>query len=234
MMLFALLALAAVTAQPPASASRLRALDQALLDAIAPGDKAPWDAALTPDAVYVDENGRILSRAEFLKALVPLPPGASGHIAITDYEADIDGDTALVRHRDDERELYHGQPLHARYLMTETWLRRAGAWKLAMVHAYVVAVDPPAMILPATALDAFVGDYALSDLTYTVRRQGDHLAGAQSGGAFQPLLAETPDVFFQPGHPRTRMIFQRDAEGAVARLIDRREGEDLVFLRKSR
>ncbi len=35
----------------------LRAKDQALLDALAPGDRKVWEDALARDAVYVDENG---------------------------------------------------------------------------------------------------------------------------------------------------------------------------------
>jgi hypothetical protein len=37
--------------------------DQALLDAIAPGDRKVWDAALAGDAVCVDENGVKMDRA---------------------------------------------------------------------------------------------------------------------------------------------------------------------------
>src|SRR5215472_116523 len=99
----------------------LRAKDQALLDAIAPGDRKVWEDALATDAVYVDENGVILTRTDFLKQLQPLPAGASGNLRITFYEAHIAGDLATVIHTDDEQENYHGQTLLARYLTTETW-----------------------------------------------------------------------------------------------------------------
>ena len=55
---------------------QLRADDQALLDAIAPGDKAVWERLLAQDAVYVDENGAVMHRAQFLAALKPLPPAS--------------------------------------------------------------------------------------------------------------------------------------------------------------
>lgn len=58
----------------------LRAKDQALLDAIAPGDRKVWEDALATDAVYVDENGVVMDRAAFLKQLEPLPAGASGNL----------------------------------------------------------------------------------------------------------------------------------------------------------
>jgi ketosteroid isomerase-like protein len=234
--MIALVAAAAAAAQlaaaPPSVVKTLRAQDQALLDATAPGDRATWDRALSADAVYVDENGVILHRAEFLKELQPLPPGASGTLTIIDYAVQLHGDTALVIHRDDERENYHGHALHAEYLMTETWLRQGGAWKLALVHAYVVAKDPPAVAIPPAALAEYVGRYsAAQDLVFVIRLEGNELVGGREGGTAHPLLAESPDVFFIAGQPRTRKIFKRDDAHRIAAFTDRREGEDLIFMR---
>src|SRR5579864_2342192 len=74
----------------------LRAKDQALLDAIAPGDRKVWDDVLASNAVYVDENGAVMNRAEYLKQLEPLPPGASGTLRIASYSASFSGDLATV------------------------------------------------------------------------------------------------------------------------------------------
>jgi hypothetical protein len=237
-MLDLLLTLAAAAPAARASGPRadlgavLRSKDQALLDAIAPGDRALWDAELAPDAVYVDENGVVMDRARFLAELRPLPRFASGHIRIVDYQLRRSGDVALVIHRDDEREIYHGVRLHADYLMSETWVLRRGAWRLALVHAYVVAKDPPAITLPTSLLGAYVGRYRLRDgVSYEIRHQGDHLAVSRDGKTAQPLLAESTDVFFVPGQPRSRKIFLRGPDGRVVRMIDRREGEDLDYRR---
>src|SRR5882762_314226 len=113
----ALFALILGAANPPASGDvltqELRLRDQQLLDAIAPGDVKIWDRALAPDAVYVDENGEVIHRADFLKQLQPLPPGVSGKITISAYTAEQSGDVATVIHTDDEEETYHGQHLTA-------------------------------------------------------------------------------------------------------------------------
>jgi ketosteroid isomerase-like protein len=215
-----------------AAAALLRAKDQALLDAFAPGDRATWAKTLTDDAVYVDENGAIMHRAEFLQGLTPLPAGSSGHIDIVSYEVRILGDVALVIHRDDEHETYHGHALRAGYLTTETWVRQSGEWKLALVHAYVVAHDPPAIALPTTTLDEYVGQYrAGPDLEYVVSRSGATLVAGAPGKSAHPLLPEAPDVFFVPGQPRTRRLFQRDTAGHITGFVDRREGEDIVWTR---
>ncbi len=210
----------------------LRALDQSLLDAIAPGDVKTWDAVLAPNAVYVDENGEIIHRADFLKQLQPLPKGSSGNIQIVNYEAYPSGDTVSVIHRDDEMEIFHGQHLTATYLMSESWQRQNGHWKLLMVHSYSVLKEPESIALTPTALDAYVGRYsAASDLTYTIRRDGDHLVAVREGRPDVPLLAEAPDVFFVKRQLRNRKVFTRDASGHVTGFADRREGNDLVWKR---
>jgi hypothetical protein len=208
----------------------LRSKDQALLDAIAPGDRKVWDATLAADAVYVDENGVIMDRAEFLKQLDPLPPGTSGSLHIASYSARVTGDLATVIHTDDEQENYHGQMLKARYLMTETWRRDSSDWKLHMVHAYAILKDPPAVTLPAKDLQEYAGRYSGgADLEYVIQWDGKQLSGARVGRSLTPLQVELRDVLFIAGQPRTRKIFQRDAKGAVTGFVDRREGEDLVY-----
>src|SRR4249920_2961328 len=46
---------------------------QKLLDAIAPGEKAPWAKAMAEECLYSDENGTTMTKAKFLEELGPLP-----------------------------------------------------------------------------------------------------------------------------------------------------------------
>jgi hypothetical protein len=229
--MLAALAVQGVIACDPDVAS-LRAKDQALLDAIAPVNRGAWEQLITSDFVYVDENGAIMPRDAFLKTLVPLPPHVSGQLSIVDYRVHFNGDAALVIHRDDERENYHGIALRAGYLTTEAWLCQGGHWKLALVHAYTEAKDPPAITIPRSILHEYEGHYsAAPDLELTIRLAGDHLVMERKGRPPLLLLAETPDVLFVPGEPRIKRIFLRDSKGSVTAFIDRREGEDIVWRR---
>src|SRR5437870_5642713 len=98
----------------------LHAQDQALMDAVTAGDPKVWDAVLAPDVIYLDEAGDLNSRADLLKQIQPLPAGVSGKIIVNDYKLTLHGDTATAFFADDEKENFHGQQLHARYLTTET------------------------------------------------------------------------------------------------------------------
>ncbi len=177
-----------ITANAPDKTTELlRAKDQALLDAIAPGERKVWDQALAADAVYVDENGTIMDRAEFLKQLEPLPSGASGTLKITSYSAHISGDLATVVHTDDEQENYHGQMLSVSLSHDRDLASRSGEWKLYMVHTYAVLKDPPAISLPAQELQQYVGRYVGGpDLVYLIQWDGKQLVGGRQGRPMKP------------------------------------------------
>src|SRR5208282_4753014 len=89
MIILALLIALALQLSPNATdqTALLRAKDQALLDAFAPGNRKIWDEVLAADAIFVDESGTIMNRAEFLDQLRPLQPGASGNLEISSYLA---------------------------------------------------------------------------------------------------------------------------------------------------
>lgn len=222
-----------VTAPPNSADARverlLRDTDQALLDAFAPGDVKVWEAALAPNAVYVDENGVIMNRSQFLKQLTPLPAGVTGNIHIDSYQLTLYGNIAIVVHTDREEEFYHGQTLHARYLTTETWTKIDKDWKLLLLHAYAILNDPPEISLSSAELDSYAGKYTAGDLVYWIRRDGDHLVGFRDPASPTQLSAEVRDVFFVRGRTRSRKIFQRDSNGQVTGFVDRREGVDLTW-----
>lgn len=233
LLLFAALAAQTSPTSSDPTTELLRARDQALLDAFAPGDGKVWDHALAADAVYVDENGVIMDRAEFLKQLEPLSAGASGRLQIAAYSAHISGDLATVIHTDDEEENYHGQTLHARYLTTETWRRDGGEWKLLLIHTYAVLKDPAAIALTPQAMQQYAGRYVGGpDLVYIIQWDGKQLTGGREGRSMVPLLVEVRDVLFISGQPRIRKIFQRDEKGNIMGFVDRRESWDLAWRRE--
>ena len=211
----------------------LKAKMQTLMDAVAPGDKTPWEAILDSRFVATDENGEVSNYDQEIAGITPLPKGSSGTIAVTDWTARFFGDTAVTTEIDDEHEDFHGQKLHALYRATATWIKEAGDWKLVGLQTMALRQDPPSAVLPDATLQSYVGRYrAGPDYTYTIIKNGDRLYGMTNDGKPSEIKAELADVLFAPGQPRTRKIFQRDADGRITGFVSRREERDVVFKRE--
>ncbi len=212
--------------------AELRRNTQALLDAIAPGDTATWNRLLDARVIQVDENDVVRNKAEILANLRPLGPGLVGHLAIDDFHVAQFADGAVVTHEDDEYLEYHGQVIWSRFRMTDTWARSADGWRLIGEQVLAVLKDPPSIQLDHATLCAYAGRYALTpDIVATIRCADDHLVVAREGRPDRAFLAESPDVFFEPGAPRTRRIFQRDANGRIVGFVERREARDITWKR---
>jgi hypothetical protein len=219
---------AGAASAPQAVVDELRRLTQENLDAIAPGNVDVWRRNLHADVVHVDENGTVRGKEELLKELQPLPAGLVGSLRVDQFQATRVGDTAVATHEDLETLDYYGQKIVSRWRTTETWLRSAEGWKLIGSQTLALLADPPAAALPKAALCAYAGRYALtSEITTTLACSDDGLVSTRSGRPPQTYRAEIADVFFLPGQPRTRRIFERDGQGRIVSFVDRREGHDI-------
>ena len=203
-----------------------------LMDAVAPGKAEVWQRYLLDDVVYLDENGVVYDKASLIKELTPLPPGLVGRIEVDRFQVKLHGETAIAAAEIQEYLEYHGQDLRTRFRFVDTWLRTPDGWRLAARHTAAVLKDPPAISLSAEELCAYAGEYRLTPaITTTVRCTKDGLIAERTGRPPATYLPEVRDVFFVAGQPRSRRIFTRDAAGAVAAFVDRREGEDVRWLK---
>jgi Domain of unknown function (DUF4440) len=233
-----LLSIAAIALVPVAAhaddSAILQAKTQALMDAVAPGDKAVWIAVLDKRFVMTDETGAVSDYAQSIEQVAPLPKGASGNIKVIDWKAAFAGDVAITTYVDDEHENFHGQKLHALYRSTGTWLHEKGDWKLIGMQTLALRQDPPAVSLPVALLASYVGRYRGGpDYTYTITEKDGRLYGATNDAKPVEIKAEIADVLFTPGAPRTRKLFHRDAKGNVTGFLSRREERDLVFTKET-
>ena len=212
----------------------LRKNTQALLDAIAPGDTAVWSRLLDSAAITVDENDRVRTKSEMLAELKPLPPGLLGDLAIDNFLVKLHGDVAVVTHEDNEYLDYHGQIIRSRFRNTDTWKRHDNDWRQISSMVLAVQKDPPMIALDPKAICAFNGRYSMSDsIAAMLQCAGDSLVMKREGHPNRVFLPETRDVFFEPGQPRTRRIFQYDTLGRATGFVDRRESRDISWTRKS-
>jgi hypothetical protein len=216
-------------------ALQLERQTQELLDAVAGGNRDPWTRYLHQDLIYTAEDGSIKSKAQLVEEVQPLPKPIWGKLRVTRFRTVRHGSTAVCSYVAEEDEGYYGQTIHARYLSTDTWIETPEGWRLIASQVLALRDDPPQLTLPNAALDQYVGSYALtSEVTYTIRREGDGLVGQRTGRQPEALRAEVADYFFVPGQPRLRKVFQRDANGRITGFVERRETWDIVWRRRLR
>jgi len=146
-----------------------------------------------------------------------------------------DGDVAIALFRQNETEHYFGQTIHANYLTSTTWKKRADGWKLLAAQVLAEKTDPPAIILPKAQLEQYAGTYKLEDseTTYTLTVSDSALDAARSGHKPTIWNAEACDVFFTKGDARIRRIFQRNGTGKVIGFVERREMWDIIWLKSA-
>ena len=214
--------------------AELRRIVQEMLDAVAPGNADVWKRYLHERVLRVDETGAVQTKEDLLKEFSPLPPGLVGSIAVDTFKIETHGDVAVLAYETQEHLDYHGQILRSRFRVSDTWLKTGQGWQLLAEQVAAVLKDPPAIKLTQQQLCEYSGTYSLTaEIKASIRCTPDGLAAERSGRSPAQYLAEVQDVFFVAGQPRTRRIFVRDAQDKVVGFVDRREGEDVRWTRKS-
>jgi hypothetical protein len=184
--------------------------------------------------VFLTEDGERKSKADLLGDIRALPAEIWGRIPVTRFDVVRHDQIAVATYVAEEDEGYYGQVIHARYRSTDTWLLTNGTWQMIASQVLALRDDPPAVELAPSALDAYVGRYALTPaVTYAITRDGADLRGQRTGRGVDVLKVEAPDVLFVPGQPRLRKIFKRDQVGRITGFVERRETWDISWQRLS-
>ena len=206
---------------------------QELADAIASGQAAIWDKYLDANVIYAEEDDTYKGKAEMLKEIVPLPKGLGGEIKIELLSYHEEGDVAVGLFRQDETERYYGQTIYAKYLTNTTWKRRPEGWKMIAAQVIAERTDPPAITLSPSRLREYVGTYKLKDSedVFSLQLTQGQLVGTRGSRKPAAWRVEARDVFFVPGDPRIRKIFQRDVSGRIVGFVERRESWDIVWMK---
>jgi len=205
---------------------------QELYDAVVPGNQEPWKKYFADDCIFADEKGRLFDKTKLVADITPLPPGYSGTIKIENVQSRLIGDTAVLSYDLNETETIFGQELHARYLVTDTWLRRKDIWQIIASQAHRYYEDPAIGDTDPAKFSDFIGTYELApDQTRSVSVEGDKLFIERKGKKEQ-LFPESCDIFFRKD-VEGRIVFRRDKSSGAIQLIDRRNNEDVIWRRKS-
>lgn len=112
---------------------RIKAQADAWDTAIVRKDAANVEANLSDDFLHIGNNGNLATREQFLAAIL------SPDLVIDPYEVDefrirMFGDTALVHGATEMTGTYKGQAFRSHYRFTDTYVRKAGEWRLVNVQ----------------------------------------------------------------------------------------------------
>ncbi|HSS19781.1 MAG TPA: DUF4440 domain-containing protein [Pyrinomonadaceae bacterium] len=213
-----------------ATEKELVAIAQELFDAVAVGNKAPWEKYLADDMIYTDENWQILTKKDLVAGLKPLPTGYAGTIRMANVQSRSNGDAAVLSYRLLEEETVFGQKLTPTYLETDTYFKRNGRWQLIAAQVIVMPSERKAVTIHSEQYDSIVGQYELAPgVNYTITREEGKLIGQRTGRAKEELLPADVNTFFRKGSIRGEKFFVHDASGSVIKMLDRRENNDLVW-----
>jgi hypothetical protein len=203
---------------------------QELYDSLVSGNQEPWKKYFADDCTYSDEKGRTFDKAKLVADIKPLPKGYSGTIKIENVISRIIGDTAVLSYDVNETETIFGQELHARYHITDTWLRRNANWQIIASQAHRYYEDPAIGQADEKKFRNYVGRYELAPGQIRAVTADDGNLFVERNGKKEELLSESSDLFFRKG-VEGRILFRYDADGKVDALIDRRNNEDVVWKR---
>ena len=202
---------------------------QEIFDAVAGGNRAPFEKYFAADSMIFDEKGRSMDKKAFVADQSPLPPGFSGAIKLVNPQSRILGNTAILSYDLNETETIFGQNMSARYHATDTWMQRNGQWQIIAEQVLRYYEDPAPGKPEVKKYPEYAGTYELTPgITLSVSAKGKELFSQRSGRAKELLVPEAPDIFFRKG-VEGRRLFRRNDKGKVDALIDRRNNEDVVW-----
>jgi hypothetical protein len=205
---------------------------QELYDAVVPGNQEPWKKYFADDCIFADEKGRLFDKTKLVADITPMPSGYSGTIKIENVQSRLIGETAVLSYDLNETETIFGQQLHARYHVTDTWLRRNENWQIIASQAHRYYEDPAMGDADPAKFNEFVGTYELApDQTRAVSAEDGKLFIERKGKKEQ-LFPESCDIFFRK-NVEGRILFRRDKVPGAVQLIDRRNNEDVIWRRKN-
>ncbi|MFC5864289.1 alpha/beta hydrolase-fold protein [Acidicapsa dinghuensis] len=159
---------------------------------------------------------------------------AGGHIRFWEYQGlhhdcwtRAFNEPELPRWLLDHRLNAQGQPVHTEPKNPEPQLP-------AFAEHLVIPLHPPALKLPETLLDTYVGEYrdSYNIVQATIQRQGEKLFLRNAQGDVYEILAETTNTFFYPSGSLTRLTFEHDTQGRITGILYRDDRHEELWERK--
>jgi pimeloyl-ACP methyl ester carboxylesterase len=146
----------------------------------------------------------------------------SGHVRLWDYQG---------LHHDCWTRAFN-EPELPRWLLSHRLSQIAQLPPLA--ERITIPLHPPALKLPVSILDTYVGEYrdSYNVLTATIQRQGEQVFLKNAQGDVNEIMAESTNTFFYPTGSLTRLTFEHDSQGRVTGILMRDDRHEEIWEKK--
>src|SRR5262245_33149328 len=222
-------ALGSARAQGPTlDSASLVHVTQRLLDGITYGDSSVWEQHLSARWFLTDEEGHHLTRPQFLGDLHGLPAGQSGELRIANAHFLGATDVAILSYDIDESHDFYGQQLQTRFHTTDTWVLEGGQPRILASQTTALPTAIEGRRIPRALLDQYTGTYSLTpdiELRLVATDSGMLMVRGTSPGTRLYFIDDR--IFIRHG-VRGFWLVERDAKGAVVRLVNWRDNNPVV------
>jgi acetyl esterase/lipase len=146
----------------------------------------------------------------------------SGHVRLWDYQG---------LHHDCWTRAFN-EPELPRWLLSHRLSQIAQLPPLA--ERITVPLHPPALKLPVSILDTYVGEYrdSYNVLSATIQRQGEQVFLKNAQGDVNEIMPESTNTFFYPTGSLTRLTFEHDSQGRVTGILMRDDRHEEIWDKK--
>lgn len=213
-----------------ASAEELHQLTLQRFEASVAGERAFYERVLATNFLFLDPSAfPAHTKQAYLDAEFPSQRAPRGKPTITDFQAQVEGDTAVVSYQVAEPHPIGEQSFEARSRRLETYARVKGAWRLLSMAVAEVPSWPEVAPIDARLYAEYAGTYQLAPGTLiVVTHEARRLMLEVSGQPKVELFPENATTFFdRTDSPLARTVFERDGAGRVVAQVYRAQGQQL-------
>ena len=201
-------------------------LERERLNAFARADKVAFERLVTDDLTMTHGYGEVFNKAQEMAVMRPSTPERPlPALSIEDAKVRVYGDAAVMTGslvetaRDGRRELV--------LRFTNTYIKLGGRWRLAAGQLTTLSRERATAKVDPKIYDAYVGQYRNPrGRVLSVVREGDKLM-IEVGGQKVEIFPESETQFFLK-EDDVLLVFVKDEQGRVVRLINRRPNGDIV------
>ena len=214
----------ATSASP--SEQEIIGLEQERLKAFARDDKPAFERLVTDDLTLTHSSGQVANKAEVMAVMRPSTPERPlPALSTEDVKVRVYGDAAVMTGRLVET-AGDGRRVVV-FSFTNTYIKQNGRWRMSAGQLTTFSRERATIKLDPKTYDAYVGQYRNpAGRILNIVREGDRLL-VEAGGQKEELFPAAEAQFFIKAAD-VLLVFVKDEQGRVIRLINRRPNGDVI------